>query len=334
MNKRLISVFASMAMLMLVTAFGPAVQQSALAQSANCQTFKETGKTVCGRFLAYWKDHGGLPQQGYPISGEFKETSSIDGKTYTVQYFERAVFELHSENKAPNDVLLSLLGTMQYKQKYPNGAQEITPPTASNPGQYFKETGKYVGGAFLEYWQKNGGLAQQGYPLTNLLREKSDLDGKEYTVQYFERAVFELHPEKQPPYGVLLSQLGTMRFKQKYPGGDPKPGSPLQTGVWGGKGAIMQVTNTGATIEFDCAHGMITQPLTADTAGHLDVTGVFVMEHGGPTREDPNDNHPARYTGTTDGKVLTITVTLSDQNTVVNTYTLVLDQPGRIVKCL
>src|SRR5215216_5934207 len=76
----------------------------------DCRTFPETGKTVCGKFFAYWNTHGGLAQQGYPISGEFKEVSDVDGKTYTVQYFERAVFELHPENAPPYDVLLSLLG--------------------------------------------------------------------------------------------------------------------------------------------------------------------------------------------------------------------------------
>src|SRR4051812_30859431 len=76
----------------------------------NCRTFPVTGKTVCGKFLAYWDEHGGLAQQGYPISGEFSEVSDVDGKTYTVQYFERSVFELHPNNQPPYDVLLSLLG--------------------------------------------------------------------------------------------------------------------------------------------------------------------------------------------------------------------------------
>jgi branched-chain amino acid transport system substrate-binding protein len=35
-------------------------------------------------------------------------------------------------------------------------------------------------------------------------------------VQYFERAVFELHPENQPPFDVLLSQLGTFQNRQKH----------------------------------------------------------------------------------------------------------------------
>jgi len=61
----------------------------------NSRTFPETGKTVSGKFLTYWDTHGGLAQQGYPISGEMQEKIAVDGKTYTVQYFERAVFEMH-----------------------------------------------------------------------------------------------------------------------------------------------------------------------------------------------------------------------------------------------
>src|SRR5437588_7343141 len=78
------------------------------------QTFPETGKTLAGGFLDYWTRHGGLAQFGYPISNEMAEKSDTDGKTYTVQYFERAVFEYHPENHPPYDVLLSLLGVFEY----------------------------------------------------------------------------------------------------------------------------------------------------------------------------------------------------------------------------
>lgn len=36
-----------------------------------------------------------------------------------------------------------------------------------------------------------------------------------------------MHPENQPPYDVLLSQLGTYRFKALYPNGEPSPGSTI-----------------------------------------------------------------------------------------------------------
>ena len=51
-----------------------------------------------------------------------QDVSLTDGKTYTMQYFERAVFEMHPENQAPYDVLLSLLGVFQFNKLYPQGA--------------------------------------------------------------------------------------------------------------------------------------------------------------------------------------------------------------------
>jgi hypothetical protein len=192
--------------------------QRSVAAQEGCRTFAETGKGVCGRFLAYWQGNGGLAQQGFPISGEMQERSDTDGKTYAVQYFERAVFEMHPENQRPYDVLLSLLGSIVYKQKYPNGAPGQQ-PNAGSGSRLFPETGKRLGGAFLDYWLKNRGLAQQGFPVSDEFMETSQLDGKRYRVQYFERAVFELHPENSAPYDVLLSQLGTFRYRAKYAAG-------------------------------------------------------------------------------------------------------------------
>lgn len=94
-------------------------------------------------------------------------------------------------------------------------AQSVSIPGAGS--QTFAETGKAVTGVFLDYWKQNGGLMLLGYPLSDLMIEKSPLDGKAYTVQYFERAVLEYHPENQAPYNVLLSQLGTFRYQELYP---------------------------------------------------------------------------------------------------------------------
>lgn len=199
------------------------------AQPPASQYFPQTGHSVGGQFLAYWQSHGRLAQQGYPISDEFQEKSDLNGQTYTVQYFERAEFELHTENQPPFNVLLSLLGALRYHQKYPNGAPGQSPN--SSPGSVrFSQTGKRLGGSFLVYWKQYGGLMQQGYPISDEIQEKSELDGKIYTVQYFERSVMEWHPGNTPPYDVLLSQLGTFRYREKYP---PVPASstpsPLPT---------------------------------------------------------------------------------------------------------
>ncbi len=109
--------------------------------------------------------------------------------------------------------VIILLGTMQPFKSAPVFGQDQC--------QAFKETGKNVCGRFLQYWQQNGGLFQQGFPISDEFQEISDVNGQTYTVQYFERAVFEKHPEKQPPYDVLLAQLGRFHFNSKYVKSEP-----------------------------------------------------------------------------------------------------------------
>lgn len=201
----------------------------AYAQST-CENFKESGRSICGRFLDYWNNNGGLAQQGYPISSEMLEQSDTDGKTYVVQYFERAVFEKHPENKAPNDVLLQLVGVFAYNMRYPNGAPNQMANT-SEGSQVFEATGKRTGGKFLEYWQAHGGLSQQGFPISDEFDEVSEIDGKTYRVQYFERAVMEYHPENEAPYDVLLGQLGTLVLKQRNEVGPSVPEASSRTKV-------------------------------------------------------------------------------------------------------
>ncbi|MFL5734227.1 MAG: hypothetical protein ACJ78Q_13645, partial [Chloroflexia bacterium] len=101
------------------------------------------------------------------------------------------------------------------------GPQPTLPP-ATLPGvgsRTFPETGKTVSGLFLGYWDNNGGLAQQGYPISEVFGEVSDLNGQPYTVQYFERAVFEYHPEQKAPYDVQLTALGNLALAAHYPSG-------------------------------------------------------------------------------------------------------------------
>jgi len=186
--------------------------------------FPETGHTVRGLFWQYWQGHGGLAQQGYPLSDELQEVSALNGKTYTVQYFERAAFEYHPENAGTSyEVLLSQLGVYRYQAKYTSGAANQHANQTAGSSHYFPETQHWVGGAFWQYWLNHGGLAQQGYPISNEFTESSDLNGKPYMVQYFERAVFEYHSENAgTPYEVLLSQLGKFQWDQKQ-GGRPLP---------------------------------------------------------------------------------------------------------------
>ncbi len=92
------------------------------------------------------------------------------------------------------------------------------------PRACFAETGQCVAGRFLDYWQANGGLARNGFPLTG---ERSEVleDGNAYQVQYFERVRMEYHPENAPPYDVLLGQFGR-RVLRETEGLAPPAGAP------------------------------------------------------------------------------------------------------------
>jgi len=175
---------AALAVLMLMVGMIPAGGSSYSYAQGTSRTFPETGRTVKGRFLQYWNENGGLAQQGYPITEELQEKSDINGKVYTMQYFERAIFEMHPENKAPYDVLLSLLGRLEYEKRYGKAGAPGQKVNTTNATK-FNETGKTVGGKFLDYWKSHGGLPQQGYPISEEFQEKSALNGKTYTVKYF-----------------------------------------------------------------------------------------------------------------------------------------------------
>src|SRR6266850_6950892 len=74
-----------------------------------------------------------------------------------------------------------------------------------------------------------------------------------------------------------------------------QPGTRPAPGAWGGAGIRLEVTAAGATIEYDCAHGSIDEPIVADGAGRFSAKGTHVREHGGPIRiDDVEDRHPAR----------------------------------------
>ncbi len=83
--------------------------------------------------------------------------------------------------------------------------------------QCFAETSQCIQGRFLDYWQANGDLARNGYPLSAERRETLE-DGKEYTVQYFERIRLEYHPENVVPNDVLLGQFGRRVLYEDYMG--------------------------------------------------------------------------------------------------------------------
>ena len=115
----------------------------------------------------------------------------------------------------------------------------------------------------------------------------------------------------------------------------PPSQTAVALGIWGGEHLGLLVTDGGGSLEYDCAHGTIDQAFVTDAAGRFDLRGTHTREHGGPIREDEvADTHPARYSGTTDGRTMVLTVTLSDSGERVGTFELTRGQAGWILRCL
>jgi hypothetical protein len=169
--------------------------------------FSETRHHIGGGFRMYWEGSGDLMMFGYPLTEEYTEVSSTDGQPYTTQYFERARFEYHPENKGtPYEVLLGLLGC---ESTVGRDFPKCKPFESGSDNRYFSETQHSLSFSFLKYWDNHGGLPVFGYPISEELTETSPTDGKQYTVQYFERNRFEYHPENMgTEYEVLLGHLG------------------------------------------------------------------------------------------------------------------------------
>lgn len=116
----------------------------------------------------------------------------------------------------------------------------------------------------------------------------------------------------------------------------PQPfGSGDLTGPWGGEHIALVVTDAGAAVEYDCAHGTIDGPVRAAAAGRFAASGTHVREHGGPIREgEAPDTHPADYTGQVRGDRMTLTVRETDTGVAVGTFTLRRGADARVFKCL
>ena len=106
----------------------------------------------------------------------------------------------------------------------------------------------------------------------------------------------------------------------------------ISTGLWGGQHISMKVGAKSATIEYDCANGVIDGPLVVDDDGHFNLRGTHRMEHGGPTRADESSKgQPATYTGTINGNTMTLTLKFDDAD--AETFTLEKGKEGELFKC-
>jgi hypothetical protein len=171
---------------------------------------------------------------GFPIT---EPITSKDGKT--VQYFQRARFELRRDLPENQRVQLTLVGQALYRQ-----ADQLNLGNIS--GCELFPTGYAVCLAFLDFFRANGGTAQFGNPISPFEFHENLI------VQYFEKARFEWRADRPEGQRVVLTDLGRQYFDQL--GEDQthlKPVSPVDATI----NPILSIR----------AHAFVAKPLTGAT---------------------------------------------------------------------
>ena len=185
----------------------------------NNQCFPETGHCVDKNFIEFWQKNGGESIFGHPI-GPIQE-EFIEGEKVQVQWFQYNRLEVHPDKPQSQNVLVGKLGIERLEMLNRDWRSFPT----SQPKEdclFFESTGHNLCGFFLSYWQAHGleldgvsekttqeSLALFGAPISEARTE--EINGKSYTVQWFEKARLQYLSDEQPSK-IGIGQLGAELF--------------------------------------------------------------------------------------------------------------------------
>jgi hypothetical protein len=102
-------------------------------------------------------------------------------------------------------------------------AAAATPAIAQDSQRCFPETGYCISGSIRQYWERNGGLAVFGYPISEQRRETVEFSWTG-PVQWFERDRLEDHSNEGK--GVMTGRLGARYLEltgRPWQRGEPTP---------------------------------------------------------------------------------------------------------------
>ncbi len=190
--------------------------QAVLAQAETLLPLPEdqvvAGVTVPAVIWRYWRAHGGEAVFGLPLEVAQPTASGLR------QTFARARLELRFDQAdTPFLVQPTLLGSSAAEARsYGGGAAAFAPADPARAPLFFAPTGHSLREAFRDYWQRNGGLAVFGYPLSEEFSAISS-DGQLRIMQYFERAVFAYYPEDNSVRPEPLGWQTLLREQQHAP---------------------------------------------------------------------------------------------------------------------
>lgn len=113
----------------------------------------------------------------------------------------------------------------------------------------------------------------------------------------------------------------------------PQSAIPV-TGQWGGPHIGLTLTQTGGTLEYDCAAGRIIEPLMPGIGGAFDVQGTHTPGHGGPEIEGVvMPPYRTRFTGTVSGDRMMLTGRV-ENGVLLGPFTLRHGAEPGIFRCL
>ncbi len=226
-------------------------QERTADDSDSYRFFDETQHPLETEFLSFWDGSGGLPVFGYPLTSEYGELNPDLGAPLRVQYLERQRFEHHSDLAGtPYEVLIGRLGFTAAERANLLDTTPFHPVNFIQPPEgclMFGETGHTLCGRFLHYWQASGlefgdegvtyreSLALFGLPLSEEFTDPAT----GYVSQYFERAIFEYHPENDgTEFEVLLRRLGVEELQARGWCTDVSPGCDAPATIQNSNGSV------------------------------------------------------------------------------------------------
>jgi hypothetical protein len=104
--------------------------------------------------------------------------------------------------------------------------------------------------------------------------------------------------------------------------------------LWGGNHIRLETSDKGASLELDCAHGSISEPIVPNAKGAFELKGVLMPEHGGPMRIDEVAHGiNATFSGTIKDDAMTLKMVVEGQEPEGQTFKLTRGKEGVLMKC-
>ncbi len=166
------------------------------------RTFFQTGHAIEEPFLSGWLARGGLAGPGLPLTRPYAR-QNLTGEWLLVQDFERARLENHPEFAGePAEILGAPVGReLAATHLQPEHFVASAPCQPAADRACFAGTDFGVEAGFRDFWLANNGEVRFGLPISTEFNENG------VTVQYFERARLEWHPELPSGEQIIAGQI-------------------------------------------------------------------------------------------------------------------------------